>query len=328
MGKRLFIFAALLVLVLPALLSPFGVDIRSYRTDGAASPEEQLALRTAAITGRSQLLRLVGESGSSQVIAGREGFLFFGETLEDYQGTSPLSSEETDALTAKLCSLQAALQAEGRRLIVLIAPNKNTIYPEMMPGHILPAQAEGLSRLNAALTNAGLTVLDAPALLTAHKVEGLLYYKGDTHWNARGARLIYQELMRLTGASAPDYAGVALVPGQAGDLTLLCQPGTQPLEPDAVPEIDRVYHTLRPMRSLDDARIQTSSQTTGLSLLVVRDSFGEGLFPYLANTAGSMTFSRSDADVTAQARSAQAQWVIIEVAQRNLRDWLAEGALV
>lgn len=338
MGKRLFILAALLVLTLPALLSPLGLDIRSYRSDAAVASfmddplayvADRLALRTAAITARAALLSRIGESGSEQVVRGRGGFLFFAETLADYQGMQPLTAAEQSALIDRLTALQSALAAEGRGLIVLIAPNKNAVYPEYMPAHILPAQEDGLSRLNAALSGAGLTVLDAQTLLTAHKGEGLLYFRGDTHWNARGARLVYQALMTMMGVTgAPDYADVPLTAGTAGDLTLLCQPGTPPTEPDAAPEIPRAYRTTRPMRSLDDARIQTTSAATDLSLLVVRDSFGEGLFPYLANTAGRMTFSRSDQDVAAQAAAADADWVVIEVVQRNVRDWLAEGALV
>lgn len=334
MGKKLFVLAAALVLMLPLLLTPFGVDVRAYRTDAqvatfAEDPAgyviDRLALRTAAITGRSRLLGLIGESGSPQVIRGRDGFLYFAESLDE----KPLTHEETDALTVKLLALQETLSADGRRLIVLIAPDKRSIYPEFLPAHILPEEADSLAQLNADLTAAGLTVLDAQSLLIARKAEGLLYFTGDSHWNARGACIVYRELMALTGTTdASDYTDIPLSPGTAGDLTLLCQPGTPPTEADAEPDIARVYRTTRPMRTVDDARIQTTSPTTKLSLLVIRDSFGRALFPYLANTAGSMTFSRSDADVAAQAAAAKAEWVVIEVVQRNVRDWLAPGALI
>lgn len=328
----------MVLLALPVLLAPFGTDIRSYRSDAqtasfTADPAgyvtDHFALRTAAITGRARLLSLVGESGSSQVIRGTDGFLFFAETLADYQGTQPLTAQEQSALIGKLTVLRDALASEGRRLIVLIAPDKSAIYPEHMPYYALPAQVCGLAQLNAALTSAGLTVLDAQSLLTAHKADGLLYFRGDSHWNARGAQLVFQELMRLTGTTdAPDYAHAPLLADTAGDLILLCQPGTPPTEPDATPDLPRTYRTTRPMRTVDDARIQTTSPTTALSLLVVRDSFGRALFPYLAGAAGSLTFSRSDADVASQARAARADWVVVEVVQRNVRDWLAEGALI
>lgn len=332
MGRKLFVLAALLLLLLPLALTPFGVDIRAYRTDAqtavftenpAGYVTDRLALRTAAITLRAKALALLGESGSPQVIRGRDGFLFFAESLY----TEPLTDQELAALTDKLTALEQALAADGRRLIILIAPDKASVYPEMLPLHVLPRQPDPLQQANASLRDAGLTVLDAQGLLTAHKGEGLLYFRGDSHWNTRGARIICQELMRLTGTEAPDHADAPLLPGTAGDLTLLCQPGTPPTEPDASPDIPRAYRTARPMRTADDARIQTTSTTTSLSLLVVRDSFGRGLLPYLANTAGRMTFSRSDQDVPAQAAAAKADWVVIEVAQRNLRSWLQDDVL-
>ena len=334
MGKKLFVLAALLLLALPLLLAPFGVDVRAYRTDARVASvsddplgylADRMALRTAAITGRSRLLSLIGESGSPQVIRGREGFLFFAESIQE----PPLTPAERASLTEKLLALESALAADGRRLIVLIAPDKRSVYPELLPANILPEETDGLALLNAEMTAAGLTVLDAQRLLTAGKGNGLLYFAGDSHWTARGAGVVYRALMALTGtADAPDYADVAFVPGTAGDLTLLCQPGTPPEEADAEPQIPRVYRTARPMRTVDDARIQTSSPTTDLSLLVVRDSFGRALFPYLANACGRLTFSRSDKDVAGQAASARADWIVVEVVQRNVRDWLVPGALI
>lgn len=333
MDRKLFVLAALLILLLPLALAPFEVDIRAYRTDAqtasfAEDPvgyvTDRLALHTAAITLRAKALAILGESGSPQVIRGREGFLFFADTLY----TKPLTAQELSALTDKLTALDQALSADGRGLIILIAPDKASVYPEMLPLHVLPQQPDLLQQVNASLEDAGLTVLDAQGLLTAHKREGLLYFRGDSHWNARGARIVYQELIRLTGTEAPDYADAPLLPDKAGDLTLLCQPGTPPTEPDASPDIPHTYRTTRPMRTADDARIQTTSSTTELSILVIRDSFGRSLLPYLANASGRMSFSRSAHDVPIQAASAQADWIVIEVAQRNLRNWLQDGTLL
>ena len=64
MGKRLFAAAALLLLALPVLLAPWGLDMRSYRSDAltasfaedpAGFPADRLPLRNAAITLRSRL---------------------------------------------------------------------------------------------------------------------------------------------------------------------------------------------------------------------------------------------------------------------------------
>jgi phage baseplate assembly protein W len=76
------------------------------------------------------------------------------------------------------------------------------------------------------------------------------------------------------------------------------------------------------MRNLNDMRIYTVSEGEGPSLLVVRDSFGERLFPYLANAASRMVYSRVYEDVAQQARDADARVVVLEIAERNLASLL------
>ena len=288
MRKKIFSVLALLLLLAPAALAPWRVDMPARRADAAQTDflsaplsfvEERLALKTLLITLRAKALSLLGESGSDQVIAGREDFLFYGDTLADYQQSAPLPQAELDAL------------------------------------------ADGLARLQNALDARGVPYLDAREILLAAKEKGLVYFKQDTHWNARGALAVYQALTEyLPGVKTSAAQEPVFLPGQAGDLLLLCQPGGDPTEPDAQPELERSYRALRPIRSLNDLRIETASSASALSLLVLRDSFGEGLFPYLANLTGRMTYSRVYDAPLAQARKAQAEMVILEIAERNLKN--------
>lgn len=331
MRKKIFSVLALLLLLAPAALAPWRVDMPARRADAAQTDflsaplsfvEERLALKTLLITLRAKALSLLGESGSDQVIAGREDFLFYGDTLADYQQSAPLPQAELDALADGLARLHQAFQAENRGFILLIAPNKNSIYPEYMPARLLPGPGESdLSRLQNALDARGVPYLDAREILLAAKKKGLVYFKRDTHWNARGAWAVYQALTEyLPDVKTPAAQEPVFLPGQAGDLLLLCQPGGDPTEPDAQPELERNYRALRPIRSLNDLRIETASSASALSLLVLRDSFGEGLFPYLANLTGRMTYSRVYDAPLAQARKAQAEMVILEIAERNLKN--------
>lgn len=331
MRKKIFSVLALLLLLAPAALAPWRVDMPVRRADAAQTDflsaplsfvEERLALKTLLITLRAKALSLLGESGSDQVIAGRKSFLFYGDTLADYQQSAPLPQAELDALADGLARLHQAFQAENREFLLLIAPNKNSIYPEYMPARLLPGPGESdLSRLQNALDARGVPYLDAREILLAAKKKGLVYFKRDTHWNARGAWAVYQALTEyLPGVEAPAAQPPVFLSGQAGDLLLLCQPGDDPTEPDAQPELERGYRALRPIRSLNDLRIETASSASALSLLVLRDSFGEGLFPYLANLAGRMTYSRVYDAPLAQARKAQAEMVILEIAERNLKN--------
>lgn len=318
MGRKLFIAVALILLLLPVALMPFHVDVANHQAAAAKTDvEDRLALRTALITGRDWLLGLIGESGSEQVIRGG-GMLFYDEEMPDYLGQSAMTEEALEALADELTALSDALAAENRRLIVLLAPNKSSVYPEAVPARYLPSEeASNLSRLQGALQARGVMYLDALSALLAGKTEGQLYYANDTHWNARGAGLVYRALADMLALPEP-YGDVPFSEGQAGDLIVMARPGALPIEPDAVPEIERTYRTTRPMRSLNDMRIETTTQTDTPTLLVVRDSFGEGLFPYLAGSVGRMVYSRVYEDVLGQARTAEADIVIVEIVERNI----------
>ena len=318
MGRKLFIAAALMLLLLPVALMPLHVDLANHQAAAAhENIENQLALRTALITGRDWLLALIGESGSKRIIRGN-GMLFYDEEMPDYLGRSAMTEEALDALADELKALSNALAADNRRLIVLLAPNKSSVYPENVPARYLPFKgASNLIRLQAVLKIRDVAYLDALDSLLAGKAKGQLYYANDTHWNARGAGLVYRALMNMLALPVP-YGEVALTEGQAGDLIVMTRPGASPIEPDAVPSIERTYRTARPMRSLNDMRIETTTQNDTPTLLVVRDSFGEGLFPYLANSIGRMVYSRVYEDVSGQAQTAGADVVIVEIVERNI----------
>lgn len=318
MGRRLFVCVAVLLLLLPVALMPLQVDMANHQAAAATEEiEDRLALRTALITWRGRLLALIGESGSEQVIRG-DGMLFYDEEMPDYLGRSALPEAELSALADELTALSDALSGEGRRLVVLLAPNKSSVYPEAVPDRYVPSgEPSNLTRLQEALGERGVAYLDALALLRAGKAQGRLYYAEDTHWNARGAGLIYRALMEMLALEDP-YGEVGFSEGQAGDLIVMAQPGTLPMEADAVPDIPRGYRTARPMRSLNDMRIETSTGADTPSLLVVRDSFGEGLFPYLANSIDRMVYSRVYEDVLGQARQAKAEIVVLEIVERNI----------
>jgi hypothetical protein len=174
-----------------------------------------------------------------------------------------------------------------------------------------------------------------PALL-AGKAERPVYWRGDTHWNGYGAYLAYAEIMAALRAQAPpawqqqpglqthplnDYA---LRPvSYSGDLDRLLGLDWQPdpaglqLSPRFAPQAQIVSNS-----KSESSQIMIL-ETPGSSLprlLVIQDSFGWSLVPYLAEH-----FSRSafidpvdNADVFELIRQEQPDFVILEVVERNL----------
>jgi len=274
----------------------------------------------ALIEGRALLFSLIGQSGSDQVLLGKDGFLFFSETLPDYLG----ESVDIEAISKEVKAYSDDLKQSGIGFTFVCAPNKNTIYPEHMPYYTLAGE-NSLPLLNERLREMGVHVADAYDALIKNKPEGLTYHRTDSHWNAAGALLVYRELMNSLGAPHEDYADAPRTKTVSrGDLIRLYRPLAVDLVMDYSSEIKRDYETVGLMRSLSDMRIETLSHANELNLLVLRDSFGEALFPYLANNVGRMVFSRQIALDKQTALDEKVTHVVLVIAQRDLWKLLAK----
>ncbi len=134
------------------------------------------------------------------VLVGRDGWLFYtGDfELEDYLRRKPLTPAELDAWCTGLEAQRRWLEARGIRMLWVLAPNKGTIYPEKLPGWVATPNRPGRAdQLLAALrSRTAVEVLDLrPALLKAKQKE-LIYFLTDPHWNQRGGRVAYTEIMK------------------------------------------------------------------------------------------------------------------------------------
>lgn len=167
----------------------------------------QLVLLDASID-----YRLFGTTQSSQVIAGRDGWLFYragpdaARPLADCQGLPDRNdSEETlRAAAASLQRLSDTLAARGCTLILDLAPAKERVYREYLPaGYPIVDETNRADRLAAYLAqhttvpvNWRYAELRAAALARPGQ---LLYYRTDTHWNSAGALLSLDGILQTLG---------------------------------------------------------------------------------------------------------------------------------
>ena len=90
------------------------------------------------------------------------------------------------------------MKSQGILYLVVVCPNKDTIYPEYMPDTI--TKVTNVRRLDQLMelqkTNPDLPIIDLRQILRKWKASYPLYYKLDSHWNAIGGFLAYQEIMK------------------------------------------------------------------------------------------------------------------------------------
>ncbi|MCM1149360.1 MAG: hypothetical protein NC319_04645 [Butyricicoccus sp.] len=260
--------------------------------------------------------KLLRTSVEDSVVLGSDGWLYYGETMDDYMGLG-LSDGQLAAAARNLALMQEYVQGRGARFVFTIAPNKNSLYPEHMPGWVPAGSGGNRERLDALLDAEGVNYADlfAPFLEQGET----LYYRGDSHWTSRGAALAADALLRFTGRGS-DWFDAEFFPtdGHIGDLYEMLYPTRTRVEAVESPVFT---HTADANPNGGNAlNIRTHSSGEG-ALLCFRDSFGRALYPYLADSFGEALFCRQESYDLTRMDELGADTVIIELVERNI-DWL------
>ncbi len=137
-------------------------------------------------------LRIFGSSPTHEVHIGKDNWLYYRPALRSYEKNDCPRTRQAYTLARRLQRLENFLHEAGKRLVFVVAPDKATIYPEYVGG-VPEENICGKSFYDLFLLAMkrfpvkGFVRLDR-ALIEAKK-DGLLYYRGGTHWNDRGAAL-------------------------------------------------------------------------------------------------------------------------------------------
>lgn len=291
---------------------------------------DHFALRQRMITANAALEGLVFRtSAQDSVLMGRDGWLFFKETVDGYLHTDPLTDRELFGAARTLALLTEYAQNRGARLVFTAAPNKASLYPQYLPHVGTPLEGQDdIDRLIPLLREQGVEYAD---LFTPFREAGqVLYHPTDSHWTNRGAALAHDTLVAALGLEGRTEWFTQ--PGETlknhrGDLYEMVYPTGGALEEDT--EFDRPFGftPVRPIRSPEDQRIQTENPGKTGNLLMFRDSFGNTLYPFMADSFGQALFSRSMPYQMDLLEETGADTVVVELVGRNL-NYLAERAPV
>ena len=320
-------------------------EVGAFRAAADAYVADHFPLRVHLIGGLNALRIAVGDSGSSRVTVGREGWLYYddGTHLGAARGFPPLPDAELRTWLSGLSGRSEAARKAGAAYVVLIAPTKEAIYPSRTPGWFrLDANrpAVTVSRL-AERAGAGEVVYPAAAL-TKQAGWGLQVYSPlDTHWTGLGAYFGYAALMqRLAGL------GVAVAPRplevftevrinsaiKPRDLALML--GVASFSTTAFPELgdplaerrNRIQY-LSADRSWTGPRVIETGAAGKPVLLITMDSFSTALLPLLyADFSRIVVAHNQDGDWRPDLMAAfHPDVVVLEVAEGGLRMLMRSG---
>lgn len=210
LAARLNYQAAVIVIFVALLLLP----LQGYKGDWQAFEGNFWGFRPLWQIDTLIRYRVFRDRVFGSVLAGQNNWLVYtGEnSLDDFQRTIPYTDEQLFQIQQGVDGMTRFLQQKGITFLVVVAPNKNTIYPEYMPRQIQVIGKQ--SRLDQVIAyqqqHGQAQILDLrPALLQARQ-ERPVFYETDTHWNPYGAYAGYVQVINSLQKEFPNLKPHAL----------------------------------------------------------------------------------------------------------------------
>jgi hypothetical protein len=244
-----------------------------------------------------------------RVILGRDNWLFIndGTAIQDTVGISLYSEDELVQFRTLFETRATYVKEKGIPYVYVVVPNKMTVYLDKLPFRVstlgIETKTDQLIDIIESYTD--IHVIDLREVLIEARTRSplLLYVPSDTHWQPYGAHIAYLHILSELEARYPAlFSGVVPLDrtpdpkvADGGDLArmlnrkfsyrdpFILMPTTSGEEPTT-----RVAITEYPNPSLNALFAYEQENWTLPRAVIVRDSFGEALVPFI-----SELFSRS-----------------------------------
>ncbi len=289
------------------------------------------------------------EELSKPYIQGPNGWTFWGDYVDQYAsqavGRATLTQTQISAWVSYFSTLQRDLAASGADLQIVITPSTSSVYPEELPTWM--QELRGSTPADQFMSQAsGLPVIDLRQKLIDAKTDDVhLFSWSNSHWTDYGGYIGWKQIADCINARHP-VAAALRVPAISGHKVIgdfnewasygVASPGEDWAAPVFADQLEDVTYTDKsgatvtgPGSTVIDSSVlpvttQVAASWTGKSALVVRDSMGGAISPYL-DQAYSPTwqvanqFGAADPlDVRALVAQHHPGVVIIQFAERHL----------
>lgn len=281
-------------------------------------------------------------------VEGRNGFDFWGDAqshnFSQALGRAPWLDEQLSQWLAYFTALNDRLRAEGRDLVIVVAPAKWELYRDELPEWTDALQ--GLTHLEQFLSHSGdLPVVDVRGAMGAAKRDAPVYSTVNTHWTPFGAYAAWRQTVACASALYPDSVWAQIKAPAPDGVTLSVAPNeftpygnTATVEDWAVPVLPEAEPVRSTVTAADGTRqVGPSDGTVGLldmpaqtdadsgvgRALILRDSTGEALSPTWAQAFAhtcqirhNLDYPDQRPDVLAEAAACGADTVLYVFTER------------
>ena len=303
---------------------------------------DRIPFRACILSAANYVKADMFEAASSNVISGKDGWLYFESEAADYMNTNAVSDHEVKSSAVTLSLMQESVEAKGGHFTFVTAPNKASVYEENMPSRYKRSEVNNLTRITDEAKKLGVNVTDLRSVLRDNKDKDL-YHVRDSHWNYQGALLGYNAIMDSLGRDHDSHEGAEYTKEKTwrGDLDKLLYPAGGFMDyqynynirhskfmftvPAGVKDAEAQLENFMSDKEQGDDLFSTRNleKNDGSRLFMARDSFGRALLPYMIDSYSEVTFKRTDCpDITSLADGTD---VVYEIVERNLNKVIAKA---
>ncbi|MCX7087636.1 MAG: hypothetical protein NTV00_06220 [Methylococcales bacterium] len=268
--------------------------------------DDHFGLRPVFLWLYHQLKNAINDSSSKIVIHGKNDWLFYDQEIDSYRHISKYTEAQLIKFAETIEYRRLWLKSRGIDYVIIIAPNKSSIYPEYMPDYLNKIQPESAldQLLSYAKQHINVPILDLRSNLNQAKSQGLLYYKYDTHWNIFGGNIAQYQIAQYLAKmypnkihpqlfSADDYIFSKETDGDLSN-TIHQQPdNTQSLaaiKPASI--MNACANAFKPYDEHEVVTIQCPNNQ--LNAIIFKDSFFSSLLAYIGNYFNNSTYISSE----------------------------------
>ena len=265
---------------------------------------DRFGMRNRMINAHNRIkLNLFRTSPTDKVTIGQEGWLYLSETVTQETPEDPAFYDRHYQMWR---SRQDWLASQGIPYLFVLVPDKKSIYPEYLNDPQPPQYYDSNGRYAREMAARGdLSFLDLGPALRAHKGDGPLYFRNDSHWNFYGSltgyRAIAERLTQLSPLQPETFSDMpwSLSPCEGGGLARMLG------FPKALKErtymwpvwdgwcewerTEALPYKEAPMPDYRKPKIWTCADKD-LKVLLIHDSFMTALRLYLAQNFGRTVF--------------------------------------
>lgn len=163
--------------------------------------EQNIGFRNILIRINNQLaFSLYGKGNAEGVVVGKDNMLYEDDYIKEYLGLYYVGDSVWTEKAIKLKAVQDTLERLGKKFIVVIEPDKASLYPELFPQNyrVITKKLSNYDKFLQEVTSAGVNVLDLNQyfLSIKGKTEYPIFPQCGTHWSYYGATLAADTTLR------------------------------------------------------------------------------------------------------------------------------------